>query len=104
MIVTLDRFGKLCDLFGPVIATPPKRTTNIMQNVHEVLRNDWFHGEMTKEDAESRLTNVVPGTFLVLNQSLSGLSPHRAKCLLTLDQAFLYLRQLLHHLQNVQDR
>jgi len=72
MIVTLDRFGKLCDLFGPVIATPPKRTTNIMQNVHEVLRNDWFHGEMTKEDAESRLTNVVPGTFLIRLSSTSG--------------------------------
>jgi hypothetical protein len=63
--VTLDRFGKVCDLFGPVLAAPPKRSSNILQNVHDVLRNDWFHGEISREEAESRLTGVVPGTYLV---------------------------------------
>lgn len=63
--MTLDRFGKVCDLFGPVLAAPPKRSSNILQNVHDVLRNDWFHGEISREEAESRLTGVVPGTYLV---------------------------------------
>jgi hypothetical protein len=64
-IVTLDRFGKVCDLFGPVLAAPPKRNSNILQNVHDVLRTEWFHGEISREEAESRLTGVVPGTYLV---------------------------------------
>jgi serine/threonine protein kinase len=71
-IVTLDRFGKVCDLFGPVLAAPPKRNSNILQNVHDVLRTEWFHGEISREEAESRLTGVVPGTYLVRLSTTSG--------------------------------
>jgi serine/threonine protein kinase len=71
-IVTLDRFGKVCDLFGPVLAAPPKRSSNILQNVHDVLRTEWFHGEISREEAESRLTGVVPGTYLVRLSTTSG--------------------------------
>jgi len=62
--VTLEKFGKVTGIYGPLIC-PTDPTKNIVKKIFEIVQNDWFHGEISKDDAESVLTKKPKGTFLV---------------------------------------
>jgi hypothetical protein len=59
-IVRLERFGQVCDWFGPL-----KSNFSILERVRNVLRCGWFHGDISTQEAENRLMTKEVGTFLV---------------------------------------
>lgn len=56
--VHLDHFGAVLGWLGP---TEPK----LLDRFASMIESDWFHGFMSKLEAEDRLRNEKPGTFLV---------------------------------------
>jgi len=63
-VVTLDKYGKMCDIYGPLVSTS-ESSKNIIKKIYEIVQNEWFHGEISKDDAESQLTKKAKGTFLI---------------------------------------
>jgi len=60
-VVTLDRFGNLMKWFGPCRS----KGTNILARVSNLLKYKWFHGDVTRENSEEKLSEFAKGTFLV---------------------------------------
>jgi len=56
LVVTMERFGKMCEFFGPV--------KDYLVKLKGALMNDWFFGEISKDEAESRLRDQPSGTYL----------------------------------------
>jgi len=56
--VTIEHFGTALGWFGPFEPAFLTRYQNLTQT-------KWFHGSVTKSEAEDRLRNSKPGTFLV---------------------------------------
>jgi len=48
----------MIDLLGPF-------DKNLLDRYHKMVKSDWFHGNMSKQEAEDRLRNQSTGTFLV---------------------------------------
>jgi len=64
-IVDIERLGVLLMSFGPL--------EHMLDNVDPVLRQPWFHGEISMAESENRLANQPAGTFLVrLSNSKPG--------------------------------
>jgi serine/threonine protein kinase len=63
LVVQLEQFGFLFKWFGPML-TP---TWNILQRLTGAMKNDWFHGDMERQNCETMLAGFThaPGTFLV---------------------------------------
>jgi len=64
VIVTLEKFGKVTAIYGPLIC-PSDPSKNMVKKIYEIVQNDWFHGEISKDDAEGQLTKKPKGTFVV---------------------------------------
>jgi len=63
-IVTLEKFGRLCAIFGPIQpGTQP--TDNLVTRIFELLSKKWFRKDMTAERAFALLQNQSDGTFIV---------------------------------------
>lgn len=62
-VVNIERWGSVCAWFGPVSTFEDRR--NILRLLEKVLKQKWFHGDITQEEAEDRLLNQPKGTFLV---------------------------------------
>src|SRR3990167_1413706 len=58
-IVDITRFGQVCAWFGPLEAS------DFLDKVVRTLKEKWFHGDVTQEQAEDRLTDQPKGSFLV---------------------------------------
>jgi len=64
MTVTCEAFGRFLDCFGPLI----DEDKNIITKLVEICEKPWFHGDIGRNDAESRLNSSKEnkkGLFLV---------------------------------------
>lgn len=53
------KFGRLCDLFGPLTMGP-----EILVNIKELMQEPWFHGEVASlAEASGRV--IVSNSFLI---------------------------------------
>jgi len=59
-IVNIDYFGKALDWFGPL-----KSEKHIALKIQQLLEQEWFHGDIDKEESYRRLKSHPPGTFLI---------------------------------------
>jgi len=50
--VSLERFGYVLKWFGPLNF----RDTNIIDKIHSILKNKWFHGEVSREQITQNST------------------------------------------------
>jgi hypothetical protein len=67
-VVTLERFGKVVDAFGP-LADGAK----FLERVEEAISQPWFYaGEITKEEVSDLLKGQRDGTFIVRFSSRVG--------------------------------
>eukprot|EP01104_Vermistella_antarctica_P008500 TRINITY_DN212_c0_g1_i1.p1 TRINITY_DN212_c0_g1~~TRINITY_DN212_c0_g1_i1.p1 ORF type:complete len:524 (+),score=140.72 TRINITY_DN212_c0_g1_i1:197-1768(+) len=65
-VVSLLEFGKILDWFGPM-------DENLLYRIENTLRQGFFHGAISKEEAESRLYKQNKGKFLIrLSTTNSG--------------------------------
>jgi len=56
--VDVESFGYFTSLLGPF-------DKKLVERVNKLIRTDWFHGDLSKTEAESRLRNERIGTYLV---------------------------------------
>jgi len=57
--VTLEQFAKILEWFGPLTGL------QILDSVEDLLKKNWFHGNLSSQDAEKKLSKQKKGTFLV---------------------------------------
>jgi serine/threonine protein kinase len=59
-VVTIERFGTFLDWFGPL-------DNKILERLLNAMKEDWFHGDITREEAESKLSDFMDskGTFMI---------------------------------------
>jgi serine/threonine protein kinase len=61
--VTLEHFGKMLDFFGPIRREGSKNL--FLPNLKNIISQNWFHGEISTQEADARLYYKNPGTFLI---------------------------------------
>jgi len=59
-VVQLERYGRLWMWLGPLRLDPL-----FLELPYQLVRQTWFHGEITSEEAERRILNSRRGTYLV---------------------------------------
>jgi len=57
--VSIESFSRVLDWFGPMSGL------SILDDIQDLLKKDWFHGEISSQTAEKRLGKGKKGTFLV---------------------------------------
>eukprot|EP01121_Diplochlamys_sp_Union-15-3_P006700 TRINITY_DN1720_c0_g1_i3.p1 TRINITY_DN1720_c0_g1~~TRINITY_DN1720_c0_g1_i3.p1 ORF type:complete len:208 (+),score=35.18 TRINITY_DN1720_c0_g1_i3:265-888(+) len=72
-VVTLEKFGKILQWFGPIgdPETTPKDAT-LIHNMRNILQNRWFHGDVEEKFALQQLLGKPGGTFLIRFSSIDG--------------------------------
>jgi len=61
-VVTLERFGLVLGLFGPLSQQYP---LGMFERIATILPQPWFYGEIDKDAAFNLLSTKRPGTFLI---------------------------------------
>ena len=61
-IVNITRFGQVCSWFGPL---QQGGTVTLFDNITNILKEKWFHGDLTQHEAEDRMNDQSKGTFLI---------------------------------------
>eukprot|EP01100_Stratorugosa_tubuloviscum_P007725 TRINITY_DN318_c0_g2_i1.p1 TRINITY_DN318_c0_g2~~TRINITY_DN318_c0_g2_i1.p1 ORF type:complete len:558 (+),score=207.30 TRINITY_DN318_c0_g2_i1:44-1675(+) len=62
-IVNVERFGLMLTFFGPLTQTAEE--PNFLSKMKELMRQRWFHGDIGRVEAESKLKKETDGTFLI---------------------------------------
>eukprot|EP01119_Soliformovum_irregulare_P015226 TRINITY_DN4258_c0_g1_i1.p1 TRINITY_DN4258_c0_g1~~TRINITY_DN4258_c0_g1_i1.p1 ORF type:complete len:650 (+),score=190.66 TRINITY_DN4258_c0_g1_i1:37-1986(+) len=63
-VVTMDKFNLLNAWFGEFYL-PNAQSLAALEEIRSLMSQDWFHGDISKREAESRLQQRCAGTFLV---------------------------------------
>jgi len=64
-VVTLKNFGRVLAGFGPLAREKDSKTT-ILDRIYEVLKSEWFHGDISNEESTRLLTShQQTGEYLV---------------------------------------
>jgi len=61
-IVTLEQFANVINWFGPI---NKENKEGFLDDMKDIMESLWFHGDITKEEAESLLKNFQYGYYLV---------------------------------------
>jgi len=61
-VVNLEQFAHLINWFGPIPAT---KRENFVKGLKDLMKNEWFHGDIEKGESEDLLKNYKSGYFLV---------------------------------------
>jgi len=61
--VQIERFGQVVNWFGPLKQTEARWT--ILDNIRYLLKQKWFHGDISSAEATKKVSRSPPGTFLV---------------------------------------
>lgn len=72
-MVSLERFGKILSYFGPI---DDPRTGNgyfILERMRLMMINPWFHGDITTQEAQEKLSGKTGNTFLIRFSSIDGM-------------------------------
>jgi len=67
LVVSVERFGLFLSLFGPL-----SEKVSILEKIKLIMKQPWFHGDLTSQEAERLLVNQKPGYFLVRLSSSPG--------------------------------
>eukprot|EP01095_Lingulamoeba_sp_RSL-Kostka_P018132 TRINITY_DN97_c0_g1_i1.p1 TRINITY_DN97_c0_g1~~TRINITY_DN97_c0_g1_i1.p1 ORF type:complete len:523 (+),score=211.21 TRINITY_DN97_c0_g1_i1:57-1625(+) len=68
-IVTIEKFGALLNFFGPIEGGDKDILTRIMRT----CKQPWFHGDISKKQAENLLRSYKEGYYLIrLSETMSG--------------------------------
>lgn len=71
-VVTIEKFGEILNWFGPIL-DPNTNEICLYDNVLNILRQPWFHGDINQSVAEDRIRGTrVTGSFLVRFSSMPG--------------------------------
>eukprot|EP01096_Ripella_sp_DP13-Kostka_P004162 TRINITY_DN1625_c0_g1_i5.p1 TRINITY_DN1625_c0_g1~~TRINITY_DN1625_c0_g1_i5.p1 ORF type:complete len:482 (-),score=181.11 TRINITY_DN1625_c0_g1_i5:153-1598(-) len=62
-VVNIEKWASLCSWFGPL--SSPEEPHNLLKTLEKTLKQRWFHGDISQDEAEDRLLNQPKGTFLV---------------------------------------
>jgi len=62
-IVLMEKFGKIICWFGPLV--DQQKGVIILDKIRGLLFKRWFHGELSTQAAETKLTGKGIGTFLM---------------------------------------
>ena len=68
-VVHITRFGQVCAWFGPLQSGSD--STILLLNVVNLLKEKWFHGDLSQEESEDRLNDQPKGTYLIRFSSSS---------------------------------
>jgi len=76
-VVRIEDFGNLLENFGPVTFTRERKsateTVTIFDRMYRTCKHQWFHGDISKTEAERLLRPQRAGTYLVrLSSTVSG--------------------------------
>jgi len=67
-LVLIEEFGNLLKWFGPVQPS----NDNFLTTMQTLFTKKWFHGDISQEQAETRLAGADPGTYLIRFSSNPG--------------------------------
>lgn len=71
-VVTLDKFAHVVGSFGPIkLGT----SFDIIDQIKLCMRQDWFHGDITKDQSEQLLLSQTKGSFLVRTSNTKPSEP-----------------------------
>lgn len=68
--VTIEGFGNILKWFGPL--QKDDSGNNFLSNMQTLFTKKWFHGDISVTEAQTRLTESEPGTFLIRFSSNPG--------------------------------
>lgn len=68
--VSMDEFGNILKWFGPLL--PSEEGKNFLATMQSLFTQKWFHGDISQQEAETRLAGGNPGTFLIRFSSNPG--------------------------------
>ena len=70
-MVNLEKFGELCELFGPI--RDDDGNSRMLDRIVKTLKNEAFHGDISAVKAQEILVPYnEPGTFLIRFSSIHG--------------------------------
>jgi len=70
--VTLEQFANVINWFGPISEINKE---GFLDNMKDIMQHHWFHGDITKEEAESLLKNFEYGYYLVRTSKSNANQP-----------------------------
>lgn len=71
--VNIKKFGDVLDWFGPMVPEGQQHGYTILDTIKERLEKEWFHGDVSREEAQRRLHDKEQGAFLVrFNSNIPG--------------------------------
>lgn len=93
VMVPIEKFGKFLENFGPIYLEKTGKSGEIkvitaFDRLYDVCKNDWYYGDLDKEDCKEIMKSAKPGDFLVrISSTVSG----------CFSVTFVRLSQLKHH-------
>lgn len=63
--ISMKHFSRLYEWFGPWFCFGEPESTAIINELHAIVAQPWFHGFITKDESTVRLTGNAFGVFLV---------------------------------------
>jgi len=76
LTVTIKNFARITQWFGPFFI--PEKAKHVLEQMTAIIGKPWFHGFITSDEAERRLSlelNKKPGTFLIRLSTSEPRSP-----------------------------
>jgi len=70
-IVYIEEFGNVLKWFGPMM-DPNEIENNFISRMQNLLTKRWFHGDISLQEAQTRLAGSEPGTYLIRFSSNPG--------------------------------
>ena len=69
-VVNIETFGNTCQWFGPLKTAGD--SVYLLKQVHSILAEKWFHGNLSPQQSEDLLREEKGGSFLLRFSSLPG--------------------------------